>query len=462
MGEFEKVVQEAASLFPNEEGVSFEAFHEELKTVLRLTTLRVPDHRRNVVHVMDAYEARHWELPVVFVCGLLEKQFPQHHTQDPILPDGLRRRLREQGLRMPTASERDQTERFLFELVTTRATGTLVASYPRFNSKGDENLRSFYLDQIQVRQEAARRVRPQPRGSRPAEQRPVILDEALRQWLIERHATLGPTAVESFLQCPFQFFATHTLKLAEPPVEPEQRLDPRLQGNIVHRVLERWLQERRPVEALLEEVFRAHCGREGIPDGYRTEAVRLELARNLQAFIGQALIPGARLADAERSLTLALEDGVRLDCRVDRIDSTADGGALIIDYKYSTPETVAKLVRGHDQGTRIQGGIYMLAVKQLGRQLCGVLFAGLRKTPGWDGWHTLAQSVGHAQRCQPQVLHEVMEKSRATALDAVARIRQGVIAPRPADANLCQYCSCCDICRVESAVGVAAAGEREE
>ena len=65
--------------------VPLAAFWRAAKSVLRLTPLRVADGRRNVVHVLGAYEARQWRLPVVFVCGLVEKQFPKFHTQDPFL-----------------------------------------------------------------------------------------------------------------------------------------------------------------------------------------------------------------------------------------------------------------------------------------------------------------------------------------------------------------------------------------
>ena len=59
--------------------------------MLASSELRVPDHRRDVVHVIDAFEARQWSLPVVFVCGLLEKEFPKYQSEDAILPDPLRR-----------------------------------------------------------------------------------------------------------------------------------------------------------------------------------------------------------------------------------------------------------------------------------------------------------------------------------------------------------------------------------
>ena len=112
-----------------------------METALALEPLRVPDARRNVVHVMDAYEARQWELPIVFVCGLIERHFPQYHREDPILGDAARRRA---GL--DTAADRQIEERFLFELATTRATEETILSYPRFDEQGEDTLPSFFLE----------------------------------------------------------------------------------------------------------------------------------------------------------------------------------------------------------------------------------------------------------------------------------------------------------------------------
>jgi RecB family exonuclease len=132
---------------------------------------------------------------------------------------------------------------------------------------------------------------------------------------------------------------------------------------------------------------------------------------------------------------------------IDRIDKTPDEKALIIDYKYSSPEWIAKLVKGHDAGTHIQGGIYILTVQNSGREVAGMHFAGIRGQVAWAGWE------------DAPALREVMEKSRQVVLTAVARIRGGVIAPNPADQELCQYCDFRDACRVESMAKAAVSGE---
>ncbi len=115
-------------------------FWRQAEVVLALDPLRVADRRRDVVHVMDVFEARQWELPVVFICGLMERHFPQYHREDPLLNDAARRRA---GLK--TSADLQAEERFLFELATTRATEEVVLSYARFNEKGEETLPSFFF-----------------------------------------------------------------------------------------------------------------------------------------------------------------------------------------------------------------------------------------------------------------------------------------------------------------------------
>ncbi|MCP5110321.1 MAG: hypothetical protein GY953_05755 [bacterium] len=145
---FRAAVDETASAVGEQGELSLAEFWRELQFVLGSIQLRAPNRRRNVVHVMDVYEARQWELPVVFVCGLVERQFPQHHQENPLFGDATRRRLRADGIQLPTSRERDDEEGFLFDLATTRASERLVLSYPLTDSQGEETLRSFLLERF--------------------------------------------------------------------------------------------------------------------------------------------------------------------------------------------------------------------------------------------------------------------------------------------------------------------------
>jgi ATP-dependent helicase/DNAse subunit B len=87
---FDGAVAEAALAFDANKPVALAEFWRAVKLAVRLTPLRVRDGRRNTVQVLSAHEARQWSLPVTFVCGLTERQFPQFHRADPFFPEGAR------------------------------------------------------------------------------------------------------------------------------------------------------------------------------------------------------------------------------------------------------------------------------------------------------------------------------------------------------------------------------------
>src|SRR5208283_3735838 len=112
--------------------------------------LRLDDGRRNVVHVLTAQEGREWELPVVFVCGMTEKQFPQFHRQDPFFPDDARRRLQDGCVRVRTAADFEREERGLFEAAISRATMLVTLSYPECDARGEATLPSLFLEELGI------------------------------------------------------------------------------------------------------------------------------------------------------------------------------------------------------------------------------------------------------------------------------------------------------------------------
>ena len=133
---FDEALTEAASVLDSAREIAIEDYWRAVKSVLTLKPLRLEDGRRNVVHVVSAPEARQWVLPIVFVCGMVEKQFPRFHPQDPFFPDAARCRLHADGIRLRTAAEFDREERALFNTATSRATMLTVLSYPEFDARG--------------------------------------------------------------------------------------------------------------------------------------------------------------------------------------------------------------------------------------------------------------------------------------------------------------------------------------
>ncbi|MBI4874951.1 MAG: PD-(D/E)XK nuclease family protein [Acidobacteria bacterium] len=453
---FDAALLEAAGLMDPAPPAPFAGFWESVRAVLRLAEVRVRDARRDVVHVLDVYEARQWELPVVFVCGLLEKEFPRYHGEDPVFDDAARRRLAGLGVCVRTAGERQREERFLFEIAVSRATGLSVLSYPRFNAKGDENLRSFFLDEFLARpgvlEEPARPARPAPRLAARVVAPAPLAGEELRAFVAGKHQRLAPTSIEAFLQCPFQFFARKTLELEARPERPEEWLNLLLQGQMLHDVLAELALQPQPPLPLLNRIFERTCARERLPEGYRREAVRLELERNLSLFVGRSE-PSGWPSLVEQPFEMEL-DGTLIRGRIDRIDAEpGTGRAVVIDYKYASRETVHKNVKAHQEGRLVQGGLYMLALERsFGYEAAGMAYCGLRGEVSWEGWHAAVPWLpATVTNCAPDVLRQEIDRAVANSRASIERIRAGEIAAAPADPDKCRYCEFADICRVESA-----------
>src|SRR6185503_16602975 len=127
---------ETAAILPQEDPLPLSTFLRHFNEVAEHATINDLDQRRNVVHVLDVYEARHWSLPVVFVPGMLERAFPQYHNEHPVLADEDRTNLRQRGIILRTSTERQREESFLFDTAVRAATAQLYLTYPRANAKG--------------------------------------------------------------------------------------------------------------------------------------------------------------------------------------------------------------------------------------------------------------------------------------------------------------------------------------
>lgn len=449
---FDSALDEAASVLDPATPMELKQFWEAAETVLASSELRVPDHRRDVVHVIDAFEARQWSLPVVFVCGLLEKEFPKYQTEDAILPDAVRRQLQAQGVQLRTSVQRQSDERFLFDLAVTRAREALVLSYPQLNVKGEANLPSFFLQHAKPYvEDMAADVRPTPSRSRAPEPSPYILTEAARQRLLARHAHFSPTAIENYLQCPYQFFAQRSLKLEGTPDKPWERLNALVQGNIVHKTLQIARSEHRRVADVFDEVFTSYCKEEHVPEGYRTEAIRLELLHNLELMEADEKLGRGVESRYEQEFKLHFEDGTLIKGVIDRIEVDANGSATVIDYKYRSKVGVQNTKKGHEEQKNVQGGLYLLGAESLGYRPAGMVYIGLRREVTFAGWMLPPHYPEIKQACGPEELQQVMDKAQADSELAIAAIREGRIAPGPADETKCEYCPVAHACRYEVA-----------
>ncbi len=440
---WEAAAAEAAESLDAGAQISLEEFWPAVKAMLRLTPLRLSDRRRNVVHVLSAYEARQWELPVVFVCGLVEGQFPRYHAPDPFLPEPARRRLQERGLRIRTAADREDEERFLFDSTLHRATASVILSYPKNDARGELNLPSLFLDPKQTAA-VTRPVRVRTVPADAAATAIPIHSPDLLHVLETQHAEMAPTALETFLQCPFLFFGQRTLDLEGAPMRPEQRLDFRLRGSIVHRVIQEWLELRGPIEPVFARVFAELTGKAFVVAGYQTELLRAQMLDDLRRFVASEPWPADYLSRVEEPGSFELEDGLLIRCRLDRILTNPSGRAFVIDYKYSP-----NLRNYKSSADRLQAPLYWLAAERaFGLSVAGVYYCSLRDRIEYAGWGEKPDWLkAGVEPFTPEWLASAVERS----MRAARAIISGRIAPEPSDSSKCRKCDFRDVCRYAGA-----------
>ena len=438
---FEDALDATVLAFDGEGRIPFATFWKQAESVLAQEPLRVRDARRNVVHILDVYEARLWSLPLVFVPGLLERHFPQHHRENAIVGDAA---LQRAGL--DTAVDREREESLLFHLATTRATEETVLSYPRFDESGQETLRSFFLPATDALEPVSSvRPRPVPKFAIPKPSAASIDDPRLAA----QHKTLSASSIETYLQCPFQFFARKTLRLKERPKAPRDRLDFLLQGSIFHHALAEWTRMPLLGSSILDQAFEQECAKSNVPRTYRTEAVRLELLRHFEAFIRDEQVVLGWQPRVEEEFQFTLQPGLSLRGRVDRVD-VHDGRALVIDYKYSAEGKLNQRIKDSATGDAVQAGVYLLAAERaFGLQPIGMLFCHLKKGVNWNGWHAgLGLDVG--ENMTVDAVYDLATAAEQTVLRVHQEISSGRIAVSPKDDSKCDWCECRDICRIES------------
>jgi ATP-dependent helicase/DNAse subunit B len=426
-------IEEEVAMAAEARAMGIEEFWRTVKSVLRLKPLRPTDGRRNVVQVLSAEEARQWVLPVVFVCGMVEKQFPRLHRQDPFFPDATRCRLNAAGIRVRTAAEFEREERALFESAISRATMLTTLSHAEFDARGERNLPSLYLEDLRLAPEESRAVRPAPRypgrplgpTRGPAEIRAPGLLESLR----EKTAKLSPTDLESFLQCPFQYFGRRTLRLKPAPARPQDRLDFLTQGNIVHEVLAAWWPDHGDIAPLFEDVFARFVEEERIPSGYHTERLHNAMLDDLRGFAADGQWPrGDFQSRMEEKFVLRLDESLAISGKIDRLDTAPDGRAYVIDYKYSNAQSTKDKIKDENL---LQAPLYVMGVKA-----AGMFYVGLKGAVVYAGWKEIPEGW--------------LERKKQQTLQVVAEIRAGRVDVAPANPDKCRYCEFRDVCRVEA------------
>jgi RecB family exonuclease len=422
-------------------------------------TFPVPSQQSGI-HLLDDQAARYGDFDDLTIVGLIEHEWPERPRRNIFYPPSLLKAL-------GWASEKDRRAadeaRFL-DLITSANREVALFTF----TLDDESLvsRSILLDEVpRARLSSVRR--------KSAEGQPKGFDD--REWARMRALRTAPTApmfhgaagsrsetawsvsaLETYTSCPFKFFVQHILKLEEEP-DDEEVMDPRRQGQFVHKVFETFFVEwqaagYRAISAanldqartmFTDVVDRALTD---LPEGEAgLERTRL-LGSSAAAGLGEAVfrmeaeraVPVVeRLLEHELrgSFTIETSAGsrqVQLRGKADRVDLLDDGTFRLIDYKLGWPP---------DRSRALQLPIYSVCAEQ---KLAG------RHGRQWKLGEAMYLAFKGPKRVVPLFTtnrDEVLEKAQQRLADTVDAISRGEFPPTPDDVFLCETCSFAAVCR---------------
>jgi RecB family exonuclease len=430
------------------------------------------------VHLIDDQGARYGDFDGLSLVGLVESEWPERPRRNIFYSPSLLK-----SLGWPTEKDRRAAAdaRFL-DLLGSASRQVRVSTI----TLDDESLvmRSSQLDEIpRARLSTVRgpvdrlENRSSDKATAEISASAVLLDDPARDWAAVRrerppaaspefHGSVGRqetrawsvSALETYLGCPFKFFAQHMLRLDEEP-DDEEIMDPRRQGQLLHDVFEaffaQWqkagrgaitpgnLDEARAmftaaVDHILEQLPDAEAG---------LERTRL-LGSSAAAGLGEAVLrmeaerPVAvveRLLEhrLEGAFSIATASGPRVVAvrgKADRLDLLEDGTFRLIDYKLGWPP---------DRGRALQLPIYGICAEQRlatdrGRQwrlgeAAYLAFKGPKRV--------VPIFTTSSQR------DEVLAKAQQRLADTLDAIERGEFPPAPDDVHRCETCSFVSVCR---------------
>jgi RecB family exonuclease len=429
---------------------------------------------------VDDQAARYGSFDAVVIVGLIEKEWPEAGIRNIFYPPALLK-----ALGWPSEQDRHgAAEARFLDLLGSASHSTTLSTFTlddeaivgrsalldevgraRLSAIDDDGVPAFPIfDADVLLNEPAEfaHLAPEPREwaalrtSRPSADRP------------EFHGVSGPpkprmwsvSGIETYLDCPFKFFARHVLRLDEEP-EDEEVLDPRRQGQFVHAVFEDffrvWQEGGRggiTPENLDEarQVFETVVDRQLERATFSEAEAGLERTRLLGSPAASGLGEAVFRMEAERpvpviarlleysmdgELTVNAQGSMRsvaLRGKADRLDLLNDGTFRLIDYKLGWPP---------DRGRALQLPLYALAAEQRLENYRGRKYVlGEAAYLAFKGpKRVVPLFTNPAQRA------EVMSKAQdrlTTALDAIGR---GEFPPTPDDVYRCESCSFTAVCR---------------
>lgn len=319
---------------------------------------------------------------------------------------------------------------------------------------------------------------------------PAARDKILlpQQWggVVSEGYSLSPSAIESYLECPYKWFAHRRLRLEE----LDAGFGGREFGLFAHRVLEHFYARFRcevapkvtsdtlpQARRILERVFDEQLAYDATLVGDSTALVALDdlerrevddLKRKLIGYLDREarLLPGFAPLDGEVSFGRrqgAFEyAGFKVNGTIDRVDVDGYGRAVVVDYKGAVGKSYAlkeKADAPFALPRKVQTLIYAQAVrKTMGLEPAGALYLSYGKDGGIAGSfdHALLDPgkdlLGiDAATCGTLGFAELLDRVEEAVAARLESLLAGDIPACPRDEDACTYCPV-TVCSVRDAL----------
>ena len=444
---------------------------EELSLAIRRAiedqTFDIPSANHGV-RLLDDKAARYGDFDTVTIVGLVDPEWPERPRRNIFYPPALLK-----ALGWPSEKDRrGAADAHFLDLLGAASRRTTLSVF----TLEDDALvaRSLQLDEVmrsRQSQVASRKsvVESQPSPVASPQSRPWAALRAERTAATEErfHGVAGTTApvrawsvsaLETYLGCPFRFFAQHVLKLEEEP-DDEEVMDPRRQGQFVHDVFVKFfaawqaaghraiaMNNLDAARELFAEVAEKALAK--LPDAEAgLERTRL-LGSPAAAGLGEAVfrMEAERTTPViERLLEHRLEGeftfitpaGPRtatLRGKADRLDLLADGTFRLIDYKLGWPP---------DRRKALQLPIYSVCAEQTLQTYRG---------RSWTLGEATYLAFKGSRRVVPLFTNpadrdKVLADAQERLVNTIDAIHAGHFPPTPDDVYRCETCSYSAVCR---------------
>lgn len=320
----------------------------------------------------------------------------------------------------------------------------------------------------------AARIEPLLTGAVSSEARSlVVLPRVLQGGQVLDEPCLSPSQIESYLECPYKWFAQRRLRLDD----LDEGFGPLEMGDFAHNALHSFYKH------MSEDLGEAKVTPQLLPQARELMADVLARHKALQPHLRQSenrLIPTSQvehreLAELERKLMDYLDfeaellptfapkyleydvacggavdyAGHKLLGTADRIDVDGEGRCAIIDYKGSISGSYALGVREEGRLGKVQALIYAQVVRRtLGLEPVGALYVcyGRRKmiSGAYDGRvieNAHLPNMRHKDcMCADRPFSDVLDETEEAVAAALERMLAGDIRPRPETPEACKWC----------------------